>query len=264
MSAEDRTGVQTPQDQPAAADHGVRAVDEPPQQSRDRAPLEEPLGRLQDPPPPALQEPVPHEPPPPGGGAEHSSSAVPAGPAVTERTQRLTPPAERLGSERAPRPVEPPPAAAGPARTEALSRPERPDRPERPPVRPAPRSEPRRPRHARLVLQRVDPWSVFLFSLVASIALGIVLLVAVATLYAVLSGLGVLSSVNDLLGEVLGSSSDPTASSYITAGRVLGATAVLAAVDVVLLTVLATLGALLYNLCASLTGGVEVDLRQRD
>ncbi len=33
---------------------------------------------------------------------------------------------------------------------------------------------------------------------------------------------------------------------------------------VTLLTLLATLGSLLYNLCASFTGGVEVTLGERD
>ncbi len=38
----------------------------------------------------------------------------------------------------------------------------------------------------------------------------------------------------------------------------------LAAVNVVLLTLLATLSALLYNLCASFTGGIELTLGERD
>jgi hypothetical protein len=161
------------------------------------------------------------------------------------------------------------------ARTTVLPQAER--RPQRP-TRSDPRSAPARPssrpgavrgagraRRARLVLQRVDPWSVFLFSLVASICVGIVLLVAVATLYVVLANLGVVSSVNNLLGEVLGGAGpDEIAEPFFTPGRVLGATAVLAAVDVVLLTVLATLSALLYNLCSSLTGGIELTLGERD
>ena len=38
----------------------------------------------------------------------------------------------------------------------------------------------------------------------------------------------------------------------------------LGAVNVVLLTLLATLGALLYNLCSSFTGGIELTLGERD
>jgi hypothetical protein len=40
--------------------------------------------------------------------------------------------------------------------------------------------------------------------------------------------------------------------------------AVVAALDVVLLTALSTLGAFLYNLCASLTGGIEVVFGDRE
>ena len=110
-------------------------------------------------------------------------------------------------------------------------------------------------------MQRIDPWSVFLFTLVASLFLGIALLVAVAALYSVLGSLGVLSSVNDLYVEVVGGD---TASPLITVRRFLGGAAVLAAVNVVLLTLLATLSALLYNLCSSFTGGIEVTLGERD
>ena len=50
-----------------------------------------------------------------------------------------------------------------------------------------------RPRTARLVLKRVDPWSVFLYSVVASLFVGLAIIVAVGLLYFVLSVLGVLS-----------------------------------------------------------------------
>jgi hypothetical protein len=200
---------------------------------------------------------APRDPGPGAGSAWSSAGSAPAaataattgaGSAVgtpSEARTTVLPAAERRPDRPAPRP-EPRPGASRAAA--------------RPAPRPAGRS-----RRARLVLQRLDPWSVFLFSLVASICLGIVLLVAVAALYFILSSLGVLSSVNNVLGEVLGGAGpDEVAAPFFTAGRVLGATAVLAAVDVVLLTVLATLGALLYNLCASLTGGIEVVLGERD
>ncbi len=115
-------------------------------------------------------------------------------------------------------------------------------------------------RKARLALKRIDPWSVFVFSLIAALLLGIALVAAVAALYAVLDSLGVQSSVNELFDEVVGAGSGP----LITGRRVVGGAAVLAALNVVLLTLLATLGALLYNLCASFTGGLELTLGERD
>jgi hypothetical protein len=119
-----------------------------------------------------------------------------------------------------------------------------------------------RSRRARLSLRRVDPWSVFLFSLVASVFVGIALVVAVAVLYAALGALGVTSSLNELFAEVTGGSE--SAAPLLSAGRIVGGAGVLAAVNVVFLTLLATLGALLYNLCASFTGGVELTFGERD
>lgn len=119
-----------------------------------------------------------------------------------------------------------------------------------------------RSRRARLTLRRIDPWSVFLFSLVASVFIGIALVVAVAVMYAVLGSLGVTESLNELYVEVTGG--DITTDALLTSGRIIGGAAVLAAVNVVFLTLLATLSALLYNLCSSFTGGIELTFGERD
>lgn len=122
-----------------------------------------------------------------------------------------------------------------------------------------------RNRRARLTLKRIDPWSVFLYSVVASIFLGIALLVAVFVLFQVLTKLGVISSLNTLLGDVTSQPGQAaTPSTFFSAGNILSVAAVVAAVDVVLLTAMATLGAFLYNVCAALTGGIEVTLGDRD
>jgi hypothetical protein len=121
---------------------------------------------------------------------------------------------------------------------------------------------PARPRRTRLALRRIDPWSVFVFSLITAVFLGIALVVAVAVLYAVLGSLGVTGSLNELYAEVTGA--EATDSPLFTGGRIIGGAAVLAAVNVVLLTLLATLGSLLYNLVASFTGGLELTLGERD
>ncbi len=138
--------------------------------------------------------------------------------------------------------------------------------PQRPSAReprgtPAPRPA-SKTRRARLALQRIDPWSVFLYSLVSSVFLGVALVVAVFVLYAVLDRLGVPDTVNELFLELTGG--DAASEPLLTSGRFVGAATVLAAVNVVLITLLSTLGALLYNLCASFTGGIEVTLGERD
>ena len=136
------------------------------------------------------------------------------------------------------------------------------------PGEPRPASGPRGPRarRARLALRRIDPWSVFLFSFLGSIGLGIVLLVAVTALYTMLSALGVVDSINSVFSEInpgAGPDSAP-GSDLLSLGRALTIAAVLAAINVVLLTALATLGALLYNVCASFTGGIELTLSEKE
>lgn len=117
------------------------------------------------------------------------------------------------------------------------------------------------PRRARLVLTRLDPWSVLKFSLLLSVCLLVVLVVAVLALYSVLDAAGVFDSINATLESV---SPSLSADRYLGLSRVLGATVFLGAVNVVLITALATLGAFLYNLCAGLVGGLEVTLTESD
>ena len=150
------------------------------------------------------------------------------------------------------------PALPGPPRPGAGRSGAPPPRDDRPGERPT-RPSTGRARRARLALKRIDPWSVFLFSLLASLFAGVALVVAVGALYTILSSLGVVTSVNELFGEVTGEGKP-----LFTASRFVGGAAILAAVNVVLLTLLATLGALLYNVCASFTGGIEVTLGERD
>jgi len=119
------------------------------------------------------------------------------------------------------------------------------------------------PRRARLQLRHIDTWSALKISLVLAIALFFVWMVAVGVLYGVLSGLGVFSTLNDLIGQ-LGSASGDATGEVITPGIVFGGAAVIGAVNIVLFTALCTVGTFVYNLCADLVGGLEVTLSERD
>jgi hypothetical protein len=118
----------------------------------------------------------------------------------------------------------------------------------------------RKPRKARLRLVQVDAWSVMKTAFLLSIAMGIVTVVAVGIVWSVLGAAGVWNSLNDTVQTVMGNSFQ--IQDYIGTGRVLGFTMLVAVVDVVLLTAIATLGAFLYNLAATLLGGVEVTLAE--
>lgn len=124
-----------------------------------------------------------------------------------------------------------------------------------------------RVRKARLRVARVDPWSVMKVSFVLSIAMGIVTIVGTAIVWNVLNALGVFSSLNKTVGDLTSSgtttgTSSFNLSSFLSFGHVEGYMMIIALVDVVLATALATLGAYLYNLAAGFVGGFEVTLAE--
>ncbi len=123
--------------------------------------------------------------------------------------------------------------------------------------------EVRRTRKARLRISRIDPWSVMKTTFLFSIAFGIMLVVIVAVLWAVVAGSGALQSINSTMTQLIGDSgSQFNVEDYINAGRVIGFAAVLAALDVVIITAVSTLFAFLYNLAAAVIGGLEVTLAE--
>jgi hypothetical protein len=121
-------------------------------------------------------------------------------------------------------------------------------------------------RQAMLTLSRVEPWSVMKFSFVASVVAFIILFVAVAVLYMVLSALGVFDSLQNQVSSI--TSSQNTAgtniSHWFSASLILGYTAMLGALNIVLITALSTIGSVIYNLIAKTVGGIEVTLRETE
>ena len=131
-------------------------------------------------------------------------------------------------------------------------------------ARPGRKAAPRRTRRAQLRLVQVDAWSVMKTSFLLSIALGIVLVVAVAIILSVLGAAGVWESINSIVQQAVGSDSGKQfdIQEYLGTSRVLGFTMIVAVLDVILITAIATLGAFLYNLSAALLGGIEVTLAE--
>jgi hypothetical protein len=119
---------------------------------------------------------------------------------------------------------------------------------------------PRPARRARLLVRHIDPWSTLKFSFVLAIAMFFVWLVAVGVLYGVLDGMGVFEQINSLYSEVSGNGSDR----LFSPGLVLGTAMLVGAVNIVLFTALATIGAFVYNICSDLVGGIEVTLAERE
>ncbi|WP_371498313.1 DUF3566 domain-containing protein [Kitasatospora sp. NBC_00374] len=123
-----------------------------------------------------------------------------------------------------------------------------------------------RTRKARLRIVKADPWSVMKVSFLLSLAVGVILIVATAVLWMTLDGLGVFDSLSSTLKDVTGNDSAGSFNlmDYIGFGRVMMFTFLIAVVDVVLMTALATLSAFIYNTAAGFTGGVELTLAEED
>jgi Transmembrane domain of unknown function (DUF3566) len=121
-------------------------------------------------------------------------------------------------------------------------------------------------RRAQLAVVRVEPWSVMKFSFMISLVGWVVLFVAVAALYYFLTKLGVFVSIEKSVTNVTSSkgSSGVKASNWFSASRVLGWTMLIGAVNVILITALATLGSVIYNLVTHVAGGIEVTLKETD
>ncbi|MFC9651544.1 MULTISPECIES: DUF3566 domain-containing protein [unclassified Streptomyces] len=121
-----------------------------------------------------------------------------------------------------------------------------------------------RTRKARLRVAKADPWSVMKVSFLLSIALGLCTIVAAAVLWMVMDAMGVFSTVGGTISEATGSneSNGFDLQSFLSLPRVIIFTSVIAVIDVVLATALATLGAFIYNLSAGFVGGVELTLAE--
>ena len=140
-----------------------------------------------------------------------------------------------------------------------------------PPVAPTPApapapaavSRPLGPRRARLLVSRLDPWSVMKTAFMLSVSIGIVLLMATALLWWTLDVTGVFAAIGRTIDDVAGSgTSSFDFLSLVSFSRVMGIALVLTAIEIVLGSALATLFAFLYNLSVGLTGGLEVTLSE--
>lgn len=116
------------------------------------------------------------------------------------------------------------------------------------------------PRRARLTVARVDPWGILKISFLLAVALGIVYVVAAAVLWNVVDGMGVFRDINDVVRQIEGENSDFDIYLFVGLQRVLSLATVIAVVNVVIITLLATLFAFLYNLGSALVGGTRVTL----
>lgn len=117
-------------------------------------------------------------------------------------------------------------------------------------------------RKARLYVTRFDPWSVTKAAFLLSLAIAIVLVVAVSVVWTVLDRTGFIASLSGTVTDVVGSTSGLDLVTTLGFNQVIGATLVVASVEIVLVSALAGLFTVMYNLTVGITGGVEVVLSE--
>jgi hypothetical protein len=112
-------------------------------------------------------------------------------------------------------------------------------------------------RRARLVLRRLDPWSVLKFSLLFYLCLMLVGLLVFAVIWFVLVNMGVFEEITKFAGNFNLTVAFP-------AGKVFRWYIMLGLLGVVVWSVVTVLLTLLFNLINDITGGIEVVLAERD
>ena len=125
------------------------------------------------------------------------------------------------------------------------------------------KSSPTTTRRARLLVTRLDPWSVMKTSFMLAVSIAIVIVVAVAVLWTVLQVTGVFDSIARTVDDLTGTGTTTVdVGGLISFGRVMGVALAMAGVEIILVSALATLFAFLYNLSVGITGGLQVTLSE--
>lgn len=128
------------------------------------------------------------------------------------------------------------------------------------PESPAPRrTKPRGIRRAHMTISKIDPWSTLKVSFLLSVGLGIMGVIATVVMWNVLDSMHVFSALDELL-KTLGSEELMQLMQYLQFGRVMSFAIIVAVLDIVLLTFLGMIMALLYNLIAMLVGGIHITI----
>lgn len=111
------------------------------------------------------------------------------------------------------------------------------------------------------IIQRVDPWSVMKLGFLLSIAIGVMTVIAAALAWLLLDSFQVFAQITKIIGEIDTSSGEfSKLLGYLHFDKVISLATIVAIANTILLTALMTIGAFLYNIVASLVGGIHVTL----
>ncbi|BAU99923.1 membrane protein CrgA [Aurantimicrobium minutum] len=113
-------------------------------------------------------------------------------------------------------------------------------------------------KQVRLKLVYVDFMSALKLSFLLGLAQFIVVVIGTFLIYLVFVQTGIFETANSVAGEVLGSGSGFDLNSVASIGKTVGAAAAVGLVNLIVITVLGAICAVLYNAAAKITGGLSV------
>lgn len=111
-------------------------------------------------------------------------------------------------------------------------------------------------KRVRLRLQAIDLWSATKLGFLLSIAIGIVNVVAVFSIWQVLNEIGLFASIDELLGSVFGAVTPINVTQDFALEQVMSTTATLSLLNIILTTALTVIWAGIFNVVSKLIGGV--------
>ncbi|MCT6810007.1 MAG: DUF3566 domain-containing protein [Bifidobacterium sp.] len=170
----------------------------------------------------------------------------------SRRTASATPPAPAAGRTASGRSARTTASAADPVKVSS-SRPVR-------PAASAARPHVPRARRMQLSLTRLEPWSVAKVTFLLAIAGGIIQVVAAALLWFLLNAMGLFDNLTQVISKTGLDAGGFDLGQVLSLGTVLSSVTIFSIFEIVIVVVLVTIFAFLYNLVSSLVGGIHVTL----
>jgi hypothetical protein len=116
------------------------------------------------------------------------------------------------------------------------------------------------PRKVRVLLSRIDPWSALKIGFLASIAIGIMTVVAVWVLWEALNQMETFVTIQQWVSKLFTQGQEVNILQFFDLTKVMSATVLIAVVNVVLISGLSVIAAFIYNMISSVVGGVYLTL----
>jgi Transmembrane domain of unknown function (DUF3566) len=113
-------------------------------------------------------------------------------------------------------------------------------------------------RRARLVIRKIDPWSVLKFSLLFYFCLLLIMLLGSAIIFAILKAFGVIANIEKLIRDL------SEATFTISGGAIFRWLFLFGLLGAVVASAVTVFLAFLYNLIADVVGGIEISVAERE